>query len=355
MSVDADRLSALGVDARRRAEAQVAIEIEGASGTLGRVVRQDRGRVVVATADDERSCSYPASIDSIPVVGDVVLISVEDTHVTRVFPRRQTLARRRAGTDVADAQVLCANVDLVVLVQPAAPLNLARIERGLSLAAESDAEALVVLSKGDLVENAPAVAGDVAARVGAEVLALSALEGEGVDPLRARIAAAGTAVLLGPSGAGKSTLLNALLGVEVEATQEVRAGDQKGRHTTVRRALYVLDRGGQLIDTPGTRELGLLGGDGEQPQGFRDIDALSSACRFVDCQHEDEPGCAVRAAVDDGALDPARLESYFRQRRELRHLREKTADTDHALRAREKRFASMVKDVKALKRQRRGR
>jgi ribosome biogenesis GTPase len=161
-------------------------------------------------------------------------------------------------------------------------------------------------------------------------------------------------VCLGPSGAGKSSLLNALLGAQGVAVGAVREGDKKGRHTTVRRELHLLPGGGLLIDTPGTRELGLVADSGGRESGFPDIDMLAEACRFGDCAHGGEPGCAVVAAVAGGELDDARYQSFHRQQRERRWMAERSQATDHKKRQREKGFQRLVRDVKALKRRRRG-
>jgi ribosome biogenesis GTPase len=314
-------------------------------------VRVDRGRVLIHSGEDELSVTWAGRLPAPPIVGDFVAVDLANARVVEILPARQRLSRRAAGSDT-EAQAVAANVDLVALVAPVDRLNLARIERGVSLAWDSGAGALVLLTKCDLADDVEALVAEVKTRaIGVDVLPLAALEGsgqDGLDALRARLDGV-TTVLLGPSGAGKSTLLNALLGEDVAAVSEVRAGDHKGRHTTVRRELHRLPTGGLLIDTPGTRELGLLAGDDDRPSGFSDIDALSEGCRFRDCSHESEPGCAVRAAVDAGELQRARLSSYFRQQRELRYLAEKAAETDHETRERGRQFGRLVKSAKKLK------
>ena len=194
----------------------------------------------------------------------------------------------------------------------------------------------MALTKSDLHD----VSAEVEARIiGVRVVSLAAtVDKRGLDDLREELAGK-TAVLLGPSGAGKSTLLNSLVGDERAATGEVRAADQKGRHTTTRRELYALPSGGELIDTPGTRELGLINA-GDEALGFDDIDALAPHCRFRDCQHEGESGCAV-----EHGLDPERLASYRRQKKELRWMNE----SNHEARARSKKFAGVVKTAKRTK------
>jgi len=308
---------------------------EIASASLYRVVRQDRGRVVVSDGVHQKQVTYRPR--DFPLVGDYVAVIGE--RVECILERRQCLSRKDPGSGAE--QPMAANVDLVVVVQPAVPLNLARIERGVTLAIQSGAGALVAVTKADLAD----VQSEVASRVPtADVVAVCALEGAGLDELKAHLSNR-TSVLIGPSGAGKSTLLNALLGREAAATGAVRTGDHKGRHTTTARELYALHGGGFIIDTPGTRALGLVLSEDDAPGGFADIDTLAQACRFGDCSHQSEPGCAVVAAAAEGTLDASRLKSYFRQQRELRHLRE----TEHERRARFKRFAGMVSEAKGKK------
>lgn len=315
---------------------------EHPAATLCRVIRQDRGRVVVDDGAAQQQVTFRPR--DYPIVGDFV--AVADGHIVELFERRQCLTRFDASAPSGE-QPIAANIDVVVIVQPAVPLNLARIERGVSLALKSGASALVAITKGDLAD----VEDEVRERVPtADVAVCSALNGEGLDVVAALVKDK-TSVLIGPSGAGKSTLLNALLGEDVAPTKTVRAGDLKGRHTTTARQMYPLPQGGFIIDTPGTRALGLVLTDDhdDAPAGFDDIDTLAQHCRFGDCHHEDEPGCAVTAAVEGGTLDAERLKSYFRQARELRHLRE----TDHERRARGKKFAGMVSAVMAQKKGRR--
>jgi ribosome biogenesis GTPase len=227
--------------------------------------------------------------------------------------RWSELARRVPDSD--QRQVLAGDVDLVLITVPGDRPSVSRVERESVLAWESGARPLVVLTKSDLAPH------DLASRleqrlVGVDVLVTSGVTGEGVAELAALLEPGRTAVLLGPSGAGKSTLVNALLGDARLETGAVRAADARGRHTTTARELVVLPRGGVLVDTPGLRSLGLLGDDGIAA-AFADVDDLAAGCRFRDCAHAGEPGCAVQRAVDDGTLDPARLESFRKLQREV--------------------------------------
>lgn len=274
-----------------------------------RVVRVERSAVVAVLPDgNERLVRASAP----PAVGDWVAVADQST-VEAVLPRWSAVTRADPSGNAV--QVLAANVDVVAVTAPADRLKPSRVERELAVAWESGASPVVLLTKADLADHV--VLADLERRlVGVDVLPTSAVTGEGLDQLHERLRPARTAVLLGPSGAGKSTLANALLGSDRLATGTVRDTDQRGRHTTSSRQLVVLPRGGMLIDTPGLRSLGLTGNAGVD-QAFPDIESLAAGCRFADCRHEVEPGCAVVAAVGAGGLDPARLASYRKLQREV--------------------------------------
>jgi len=216
-------------------------------------------------------------------------------------------------------QVLCANVDVAGIVVALHPLPVAaKVERLLALCWESGARPLVVLTKSDLVADAELVAEDLAAVApGVEIVVASARTGEGMDAIRDRIEGRLTLALLGASGHGKSSLVNALVGAEVLATRTIRE-DGRGRHTSVRRELVPLPDGGAVIDTPGLRGVGLIDTEVGAARTFADVDLLSHECRFRDCAHRSEPGCAVRQAVQDGNLPLRRFESWQHLQRELR-------------------------------------
>lgn len=258
-----------------------------------------------------------------PCVGDWVALDAppgpdRTAVVQRVLDRRTVFLRGAAGR-AARAQVVAANVDLVFVVCGLdEDYNLRRIERYVARVWASGAQPGVVLSKADLVEDAAARVAEVEASApGVDVLAISARRGEGLAPLRARVAPGLTVALVGSSGAGKSTLLNALLGEERMETGPVRASDGRGRHVTTHRQLVLLPGGGLLLDTPGMRELQLLDEDGLDA-AFDDVASLARGCRFTDCTHGDEPGCAVRAAAAAGGLDPDRLAHFLKLREEAR-------------------------------------
>src|SRR5690606_79094 len=295
----------------------------------GRVARVDRGVCTVLTAAGTVRASLAGAVLSaaggdpvgLPCTGDWVVVRTwPDGRVTAeaVLPRRTCVVRRTADRRSV-GQVLAANVDLVAAVEPVDPApDQGRVERLLSLAWDSGAQPVVVLTKADLVPDRDAVVAQVAAGApGVAVLAVSAERGEGLDRLRDEVRPGRTLALLGPSGAGKSTLVNALVGAPAMATQRVRRADGKGRHTTTYRALVPLPGGGAVIDTPGLRAVGLLDGTDGLDRTFADVAELVAACRFADCAHGTEPGCAVRAALAAGDLAPDRWESWRKLQREL--------------------------------------
>lgn len=306
----------------------------------GRVSRVDRGAVDVLTATGAEHARLAAPVRragaadpvALPCVGDwVALVALPEgrREVAAVLPRRSAVVRggvsrtsREGLSGDGQGQVLAANVDVVVVAEPARHADdladLGRIERLVALAWDSGGTPVVVLTKADLLpDGLPRLLADVrGAAPGVDVHAVSAVTGHGVPAVRGYLAGSATAVVLGPSGAGKSTLVNALAGGEVMATQQVRAADGRGRHTTVHRELVVLPGGGLVIDTPGLRRVGLFDvGDGVD-KVFADVEELAASCRFADCSHRAEPGCAVLAAVESGELPRRRLESWLHLQRE---------------------------------------
>ncbi|MCP4502610.1 MAG: ribosome small subunit-dependent GTPase A [Deltaproteobacteria bacterium] len=315
-----------------------------------RIVRADRGRIVCH--DGTTATSRPLTghfISNPPIVGDFVGVDNDTGRILFVVERRQLLERRRSGSDT-EAQSLAANVDAVWLAAPADRFNLSWIERAIRLVRDTGAKPVIVVTKADLLDGRNVEKELFERHLFEDIVLTRSDDGSSFRQLLRLLPAAQTAVLLGPSGAGKSTMLNALLGDDVVGTGHVRQGDSKGRHTTVRRELHILPSGGLLIDTPGTRELGFISIGDDDSTSFDDIDTLALDCRFQDCAHLEEPGCAVQNAVDDGSLPQDRYNSFQRQERERRHLTEKFAQTDHAKRERERRFAKMVKDVQRVKR-----
>ncbi|MBL8770766.1 MAG: ribosome small subunit-dependent GTPase A [Phenylobacterium sp.] len=304
----------------------------------GRIVVQQRGGYRIVTPDGEiearaSGALMRASADSErPAAGDWVAVEARPGETTAlvhaVLPRRTAFIRKASGTR-GGAQVVAANADVAFLVASLnADLNLRRLERYLATAYESGADPVVVLTKADIADDAAAQVAEVEAiAVTAPVLAISSKTGEGLDAVAAHLAPGRTAVLLGSSGAGKSTLVNALAGEERMATREIREDDARGRHTTTHRELVLLPSGGLILDTPGMRELGLWNADEGVSATFEDVEALAAACRFADCRHKGEPGCAVRAAIASGELPAERLAAYEKLQAELayEHRREDPA------------------------------
>jgi len=321
----------------------------------GRVVAEHRGRYRVQALAGERQAAVSGrlrhgsdSAADLPAVGDWVLLSGErdgDVSILSILPRRTRFSRKTAGGRTEE-QVIAANVDIVWIVTAFGPnLNRNRIDRYLALVWESGAVPWVVLSKSDL-EDAPqqAAAELESTLIGVPVHAVSAADGSGLDPLAEALTPGRTIALLGSSGVGKSTLLNRLAGTEIMATAEIRAADGKGRHKTTHRQLVLLPRGGLLLDTPGMREIQLWSADSGLEQSFADIDTLAEGCRFADCRHTSEPGCAVREAAEQGTLEPERLASYHKLRRELDYLARKK-DVRAALEEK-RRWRSIIRDYK---------
>lgn len=277
-----------------------------------RVAAADRGRFDLLGADGRTTAAlagrlrHDAAPGELPVVGDWVAVELDPPTIHHVLERR-TVLRRAAPTGAL--QVLAANVDVVLVVSSLnRDLDARRLEQFVAVAADGGAQPVVVLSKADLLADPSAAL--LAVRPvtrGVPLVVVSALRGDGLTELDPWLVPGATAALLGASGVGKSTLVNALLGEERQATAPIRRSDDQGRHTTVRRELITLPSGALLVDAPGLRLPELW----EQEQGlaaaFADLDALAEGCRFGDCAHRTEPGCAVRAAIDAGELDPGRL------------------------------------------------
>ena len=261
----------------------------------------------------------------LPAVGDWVAVrtrTAEDRGVIlTVLPRRSAFTRRAAGEPTGE-QVVAANVDVVFIVMGLdGDFNVRRLERYLLMARESGASPVIVLTKPDLcaalsaaIREVTSLAGDVVVHV------VNARAGEGIEQIRDHFAPGRTGALLGSSGVGKSTIINRLVGADVRRTQEVRAADSRGRHTTSHRELVMLPGGGLIIDTPGMRELQLWDASEAVRETFEDIETVALDCHFTDCRHRDEPRCAVKAAVADGTLRADRLESYLKLQDELAEL-----------------------------------
>ncbi len=294
----------------------------------GRVIVQQRGLYGLITAEGEVRArisgrlAKDAADGGYPAAGDWVAAALggvgDEAVIHHVLPRRTAFTRKAAGTS-GGIQVVAANVDVAFITASLnQDLNPRRLERYLAAAWQSAAVPVVLLTKVDLLEDfAEALHQVESLAPGAPVFAVSARTGQGLEALEAYLIPGTTAVLVGSSGVGKSTLVNALLGADRMATGGIREDDARGRHTTSHRELIRLPTGALLLDTPGMRELGLWDTDEGVAATFDDIQALAARCRFADCGHSNEPGCAVRAALDTGALDPGRWHSFGKLQREL--------------------------------------
>ena len=333
------------------------------SGTVpGRVMRADKDRMVVATASGRLVAQLAGSFrhhaerpSDLPTVGDWVAVQGTESAgsqamIRAVFGRRSRLARQQAGK-TTDEQLIAANIDVIFIVTGLdTDFNVRRLERYLLLVAESGADPVLVLNKADTCDDLDRHIGRVELiSNGAPVHAVSAATGDGIDLLERYCRPPRTVLIVGSSGVGKSTLINTLShGAAGLKTGEVRSTDGRGQHTTTWRELVRLPTGAWLVDTPGMRELALWSDDpgSSGSLGFDDIDELAAECRFADCQHGGEPGCAVGAAIESGDLTAERLESFHHLRRELAHLERRQ---DQRARQREvQRWKQITKSVRNL-------
>lgn len=329
----------------------------------GRVVVQHRDSYEVVTGDGELRAKiagrllHEAREAGHPAVGDWVALALNPTEgaatLHAILPRRTAFVRRAADS-VQTLQVIAANIEVAFVVTSLnADLNPRRIERYLAAAWQSGARPVVVLTKSDLIDDPQGQADEIAAlAAGCPVLTVSAREGVGLDALLAQVAPGETCVLIGSSGVGKSTLVNAFLGEERMATREIRESDDQGRHTTSHRQLVLLPGGGLILDTPGIREVGLIDAEEGLSTVFDDIEQLMLTCKFSDCGHVREPGCAVRAALESGEVDPARWASFQKLGAELAAVEAKTErlakDTER------RRQAALQKSYRTTKKDQRG-
>ncbi len=355
--MDRHALAALGFDP---AHFDVLAGLEPKELTPARVVAEHRDRYVLTSDTTDRwavvSGRFRATAgdgDAWPAVGDWVAAQhVPDgvSVIHHVLPRRTRLERLAAG-GVARSQVLAANVDVVFIVTSLnADYNPRRLERTLALVWESGARPVIVLTKADLspdVEAATSATETLA--IGVPVHAVCAPTGDGLDALLPYLGLGSTVALVGSSGVGKSTLVNALVAEPAMATREVRAGDDRGRHTTSHRQLVRVPTGGAIVDTPGLREVGLAGDDGGLDAVFGDIDELARSCRFADCGHQTEPGCAVLAAIASGEITSERLSGYRKLQREAAHVeRRRSARARNETKRRWKRIHMAMRERKKV-------
>ena len=328
-----------------------------------RIVRLERGVAHVRTSDGEVAARVGGRIShhaddpgERPAVGDWVAVTPEtdagEALVRARLPRRTRFLRQAAGR-TSEPQVLAANLDTLLIVCGLdGDFNPRRIERYLALARAGGVDPVVVLNKTDLCDDLETKLAEArAAAPGVPVVAIGAKEGRGLDALEPWLERGTTLALVGSSGVGKSTLVNQLLGEDRVRTGEVRASDDRGRHTTTRRELFVLPGGALWIDTPGLRELQLSADTEDVGSAFPEIEQVAEGCKFRDCEHGNEPGCAVREASDAGTLDPARIEAWARLRREA--VNEQRRKDERLARADSRRLGKLYKRIQSEKNNRR--
>jgi ribosome biogenesis GTPase len=294
-----------------------------------RVIEEQRGLYGIATAAGEATARLTGSARrkaedraDLPAVGDWIAVEPpaggDPATVRHILPRRTKLSRKAAGEPLEE-QVIASNLDAVFVVTALnADFNVRRLERFLTVCRESGAETVILLNKLDACPDPAAFLADAkAVAAGAPVVALSAATGAGADALSQWIKPGRTVGFVGTSGVGKSTLINLLLGTQNIRTAETRSSDERGRHTTTHRELFLLPKGGVLLDTPGMREMQFWDADQGLAKTFDEIDALAASCRFKDCYHDSEPGCAVKVGVASGTVTPVRLEAWRKLMAEL--------------------------------------
>lgn len=311
------------------------IKFKKGDNCVGRISYENRGIYNIYTEHGELVGEISGKMryeyeGDFPAVGDWVVITPRlnegSATIHHVLPRKSKFSRKVAGT-IFKEQVVASNVDVVFIVTALNQnFNIRRIERYLTLAWESGAAPVIVLSKADLCEDYEAKLYEIEkVAVGVPIHAVSAVTGFGVETLSKYLSEGKTTVLLGSSGVGKSTLVNLLMGYDVQEVKEISGVRDKGRHTTTSRQMVILPSGAVLIDTPGMRELQLWDGSEGIGHVFDDIESLSKGCKFINCKHEKEPGCAIRSAIEEGILQPERLESYLKLQRELKYFEKKQA------------------------------
>lgn len=335
--------------------------------SIARIIAEHKGRYSILLKENILSAEitgkmmFAATIrKDYPAVGDYVAVQSYDENspaiIHHILPRKTILSRKTSGKEVEE-QIIATNMDIVFIVQGLDKnFNLRRVERFLIIATHSGAEPIILLSKIDLLSES-----ELKERIdevksiskNAAIIPYSAKTLFHLETIKELIKKEKTVCFIGSSGAGKSTLINRLLGREKLQTQEVREDDSRGKHTTTHRELIPLESGGCVIDTPGLREIGLWEVDGSIEETFADIAELSLQCKFTDCSHAHEPGCAVQSALGDGSLEPGRYESYLKLKKEADYIESKSSVTKQQERkAKEKKLGKKIKEILKMKRKR---
>ena len=326
---------------------------EWENATLGRIVSQERSAIIVQTPENRMLIQVTMDMPVFSVGDWILLDSSGDSSASFVrLLERFSLFSRKAAGEKAHVQLIASNIDTVFIVSSMnQDFNLNRIERYLALANETGVEPVIVLTKSDLCEDCEQYVDQIKELDPFLIsVTVNSLDSESVQKLGEWCVEGRTVALLGSSGVGKSTLINTLSGESVEDTNAIREDDAKGRHTTTSRTIHFLSSGGLLLDTPGMRELQLTDCEQGVEETFSEITALAEQCRFKDCQHESEPGCAVRAAIESGDLDERRLANYLKLMKE----QEFNSATLAERRAKDREFGRMVRSVTKSKKNRRG-
>lgn len=327
-------------------------------GSVGRVIVEHKHMYRISDGNTEylgeltgKFRFEATSRNDYPAVGDFVLFSKLDNGkalIHEVLPRSSSFARQAAGLKTEE-QIIATNIDYVFIVNALNDdFNIRRLERYLTLAYESGASPIFIFTKKDLCENIEIKLHEAEKiAFGVPMFAISSIEREGIEELQPYLKKGDTITLVGSSGVGKSTLLNTLMGVEIQKTQEIRNNDDKGKHTTTHRELFSLPNGALIIDTPGMRELQLWSSGESISTVFQDIDELVSQCKFTDCSHNNEPGCAIKKALENGSLENERYESYKKLQKEIAyHLRKQDV---HLMRAEKEKWKKIKKSLKTNK------